>query len=118
MSFSNKTNSFYYDQLDETEKRVCNDITALVAQGNGGKIDLTAPISTYRYLRIVRTLSFDPEYQNWAISLIFPVGENNKLIDRNTINDDCNIMKLYVLVNDSKKRKELKNFKLVLMMRI
>ena len=86
MSFSNKTNSFYYDQLDETEKRVCNDITALVEQGNGGKIDLTAPISTYRYLRIVRTLSFDPEYQNWAISLIFPVGENNKLIDRNTIN--------------------------------
>lgn len=114
VSFSNKTNSFYYDQLDETEKRVCNDITALVEQGNGGKIDLTAPISTYRYLRIVRTLSFDPEYQNWAISLIFPVGENNKLIDRNTINDDCNIMKLYVLVNDSKKRKELKNFKLVL----
>lgn len=114
VSFSNKTNSFYYDQLDETEKRVCNDITALVAQGNGGKIDLTDPISTYRYLRIVRTLSFDPEYQNWAISLIFPVGENNKLIDRNTINDDCNIMKLYVLVNDSKKRKELKNFKLVL----
>ena len=114
VSFSNKTNSFYYDQLDETEKRVCNDITALVEQGNGGKIDLTAPISTYRYLRIVRTLSFDPEYQNWAISLIIPVGENNKLIDRNTINDDCNIMKLYVLVNDSKKRKELKNFKLVL----
>lgn len=114
VSFSNKTNSFYYDQLDETEKRVCNDITALVEQGNGGKIDLTSPISTYRYLRIVRTLSFDPEYQNWAISLIFPVGENNKLIDRNTINDDCNIMKLYVLVNDSKKRKELKNFKLVL----
>lgn len=64
VSFSNKTNSFYYDQLDETEKRVCNDITALVEQGNGGKIDLTAPISTYRYLRIVRTLSFDPEYQN------------------------------------------------------
>ena len=93
---------------------MCNDITALVEQGNGGKIDLTAPISTYRYLRIVRALSFDPEYQNWAISLIFPVGENNKLIDRNTINDDCNIMKLYVLVNDSKKRKELKNFKLVL----
>ena len=59
VSFSNKTNSFYYDQLDETEKRVCNDITALVEQGNGGKIDLTAPISTYRYLRIVRTLSFD-----------------------------------------------------------
>lgn len=32
VSFSNKTNSFYYDQLDETEKRVCNDITALVEQ--------------------------------------------------------------------------------------
>lgn len=38
VSFSNKTNSFYYDQLDETEKRVCNDITALVEQGNGGKL--------------------------------------------------------------------------------
>ena len=35
--------------LTKTEKRVCNDITALVEQGNGGKIDLTAPISTYRY---------------------------------------------------------------------
>jgi len=35
-------------------------------------------------------------------------------MERLPINDDCNIMKLYVLVNDSKKRKELKNFKLVL----
>ena len=96
--------------LTKLKKRVCNDITALVEQGNGGKIDLTAPISTYRYLRIVRTLSFDPEYQNWAISLIIPVGENNKLIDRNTINDDCNIMKLYVLVNDSKKAQGVEEF--------
>lgn len=114
ISYSNETNSFYFEQLDDTEKKVCNDIANLIANGNGGSLHLEEQISTYQYLRVLRTLSFDPEHQIWAIVLIFPVGENNKLIDRSVINDEKRITKLYIQVNDQRRREYLQNFKIIL----
>lgn len=61
---------------------MCNEISNLIVSGNGGVLYFENQISTYQYLRVLRTLSFDPEHQIWAIVLIFPVGEGNKLIDR------------------------------------
>lgn len=114
INYSNKTNSFYFEQLDDIEKKVCNDIADLIASGNGGVLHLEDQISTYQYLRVLRTLSFDPEHQIWALVLIFPVGEGNKLIDRNVINDEQRITKLYIQVNDQKRREYLQNFKIIL----
>lgn len=82
---------------------MCNEISNLIVSGNGGVLYFENQISTYQYLRVLRTLSFDPEHQIWAIVLIFPVGEGNKLIDRSIINDEQRIIKLYIQVNESRK---------------
>lgn len=66
---------------------MCNEISNLIVSGNGGVLYFENQISTYQYLRVLRTLSFDPEHQIWAIVLIFPVGEGNKLIDRKRIQE-------------------------------
>ena len=113
ISYSNKTNPFYFEQLDDIEK-VCNEISNLIVSGNGGVLYFENQISTYQYLRVLRTLSFDPEHQIWAIVLIFPVGEGNKLIDRSIINDEQRIIKLYIQVNDQERRAYLQNFKVIL----
>ena len=73
---------------------MCNEISNLIVSGNGG------------------VLYF--ENQIWAIVLIFPVGEGNKLIDRSIINDEQRIIKLYIQVNDQERRAYLQNFKVIL----
>lgn len=93
---------------------MCNEISNLIVSGNGGVLYFENQISTYQYLRVLRTLSFDPEHQIWAIVLIFPVGESNKLIDRSIINDEQRIIKLYIQVNDQERRAYLQNFKVIL----
>ena len=93
---------------------MCNEISNLIVSGNGGVLYFENQISTYQYLRVLRTLSFDPEHQIWAIVLIFPVEEGNKLIDRSIINDEQRIIKLYIQVNDQERRAYLQNFKVIL----
>lgn len=93
---------------------MCNEISNLIVSGNGGVLYFENQISTYQYLRVLRTLSFDPEHQIWAIVLIFPVREGNKLIDRSIINDEQRIIKLYIQVNDQERRAYLQNFKVIL----
>ena len=93
---------------------MCNELSNLIVSGNGGVLYFENQISTYQYLRVLRTLSFDPEHQIWAIVLIFPVGECNKLIDRSIINDEQRIIKLYIPVNDQGRRAYLQNFKVIL----
>ena len=114
LSYSSKTNAFYFDQLDFLEKKVCNQISELIVSGNGGVIYLEEKISTYQYLRVSRTLSFDPEHQMWPLVLIFPVEDGDILVDRNVINDEKRISKLYVQVNDEIRRDYLHDFKIVL----
>ena len=93
---------------------MCNEISNLIVSGNGGVLYFENQISTYQYLRVLRTLSFDPKHQIWAIVLIFPVGEGNKVIDRSIINDEQRIIKLYIQVNDQERRAYLQNFKVIL----
>lgn len=75
------TNEFYYNQLTDVEKTVCQQIEQQVHTLQGGYVALDQPISHMNFSRIELTLNYDETHRDWAMADMYPVKADHSYAD-------------------------------------
>lgn len=104
VSFEETKTTFYYDQLTEEEKSVCNQVIELCKTLKGGEICLDKPLSAESIERIDIALAYDANHRFWPYVGLLGFDDENRWADKDWT-------KLLVLVNTEEISKELKDFR-------
>lgn len=99
VTFEPVSNSFYYDQLNEEEVPLFEEIMEMCQTYKGGLIELEEPISANSWLRIIYTLNFDQEKHFWPLVMIYPFDKDGRIV--NEPSDEKTVTKLYVHLNEA-----------------
>ena len=110
VTFEPVSNSFYYDELNEKEIQVLENVMEMCQTYKGGLIELEEPISFNSWTRVIYTLYYDETYRFWPLVMVYPYDAEGKLVDE--ASDEKNISKMYVQLTEASENDLLKELKL------
>lgn len=110
VTFEAVSNSFYYDQLNEEELQVFEEIMEMCQTYKGGLIELEEPISFNSWTRVIYTLYYDETYRFWPLVMVYPYDAGGRLVDEES--DEKIISKMYVQLTEVSENDLLKELKL------
>ena len=99
VTFEPVSNAFYYDQLNEEEIQVLENVMEKCQTFKGGLIELEEPISFHSYLRIIYTIYYDETYRFWPLVMLYPYDVEGRLADEES--DEKIISKIYVQLTEA-----------------
>jgi len=110
VTFEPVSNSFYYDQLNEEEIQVLENVMEMCQTYRGGLIELEEPISFNSWTRVIYTLYYDETYRFWPLVMLYPYDAEGRLADEES--GEKIISKIYVQLTEATENELLQEFQI------